>query len=43
MIQRMRDISFMPVMQTPEELGAFFDRDWTANGDVIREAKVTLS
>ena len=27
----------------PEELTAFFDRDWEANAAVIREAKITLS
>lgn len=43
MVQRMRDISLLPVIQTPEELSAFFDLDWEANARVIREAKITLS
>lgn len=43
MTQRMREMSVVPVIQTPEELLAFFDRDWEANAQVIRDAKVTLS
>ena len=43
MVARLREISFMPAMATPEELAAFFDRDWEANSVVIREAKITLS
>ena len=42
-IERMREISFVPVLGTPEDMGAFFDKDWEANALVIREAKVTLS
>ncbi|MGE0224897.1 MAG: Bug family tripartite tricarboxylate transporter substrate binding protein [Acetobacteraceae bacterium] len=41
--QRLREISFVPVVQTPEEVLAFFERDWQANADVIREARITLS
>ena len=43
MIRRLRDISFIPVIQTPEQMGAFFDQDLEANAKVIREAKITLS
>ena len=43
MIQRLREISFMPAIQTPEEMAAFFERDWDANSLVIREARITLS
>jgi tripartite-type tricarboxylate transporter receptor subunit TctC len=43
MVVRLREISFMPAIATPDELGAFFDRDWQANGEVIRDAKITLS
>jgi len=43
MTQRLREISFVPVIQTPEEMGAFFDLDLEANAKVIREAKITLS
>jgi tripartite-type tricarboxylate transporter receptor subunit TctC len=43
MVQRLREISFVPVLQTPEEMMSFFDRDWEANSMVIREARITLS
>jgi tripartite-type tricarboxylate transporter receptor subunit TctC len=43
MVQRLREISFMPTFSTPEELASFFERDWEANAMVIREAKITLS
>jgi tripartite-type tricarboxylate transporter receptor subunit TctC len=43
MVQRLREISFMPTFSTPEELATFFERDWEANATVIREAKITLS
>ena len=43
MTQRLREISFMPVVQTADEMGAFFDRDWDANAIVIKEAKITMS
>ena len=42
MTQRLREMSFMPAIQTPEEVGAFFNKDWDANALVIREAKITL-
>jgi tripartite-type tricarboxylate transporter receptor subunit TctC len=42
MIQRMRDMSVVPVIQTPEEVLAFFERDWEANAQVIRDAKIKL-
>jgi len=43
MIQRLREISFTAVTDSPDEMAAFFDRDWEANATVIREAKITLS
>jgi tripartite-type tricarboxylate transporter receptor subunit TctC len=43
MTGRLRDMSFMPALQTPEEMAAFFDRDWEANALVIREAQISLS
>ena len=30
MVARLREISFMPAIATPDELTAFFDRDWQA-------------
>jgi tripartite-type tricarboxylate transporter receptor subunit TctC len=43
MIQRLREISVMPVIQTPEEMAAFLEQDWEANAKAIREAKITLA
>jgi hypothetical protein len=40
MVQRLRDISFTPAIQTPEEVAGFFAQDWEANSMVIREAKI---
>ena len=42
MTQRMKEMSFMPAIQTPEEMAVFFNKDWDANALVIREAKITL-
>lgn len=43
MTQRLRELSFTPVADSPEQMTAFFDRDWEANSTVIREARITLS
>jgi tripartite-type tricarboxylate transporter receptor subunit TctC len=43
MAAKLREISFTPAIATPEELAAFFERDWQANAMVIREARITLS
>ena len=43
MIQRLREISFVPAVQTPEEMMEFFERDWKTNSVVIREARIALS
>ncbi len=42
MAQKLREISFVSVVQTPEEMAAFFERDWQANAEAIRAAKITL-
>jgi len=40
---RLRDMSFHLEPQTPEQVAAFFDKDWDANAMVIREARITLA
>lgn len=42
MTAKLREMSFMPASQTPEQTAAFFDKDWEANAMVIREARITL-
>lgn len=43
MVARLREMSFNALTDTPEQMGAFFAKDWDANAKVIREAKITLS
>jgi tripartite-type tricarboxylate transporter receptor subunit TctC len=42
MTARMRSINVVVPNQTPEEMLAFFERDFAANGQLIRDKKITL-
>lgn len=42
MKRRLREISVICEPQTPEEIAAFTEVDYVANGTLIREAKITL-
>jgi len=42
MIRRMREISVVVPLQTPEEMAAFFEADLEANGKLIRDASIKL-
>ena len=43
MVQRLREISFMPAIASTEELATFLDQRLGRKRVVIREAKITLS
>jgi hypothetical protein len=38
----MRNINVIVPQQTPEEMLAYFERDFAANGQLIRDKKITL-
>jgi tripartite-type tricarboxylate transporter receptor subunit TctC len=42
MVQRMRDVNVIVPVQTPEEIAAEQQRQWDANGKLIREANIKL-
>ena len=42
MIRRLREISVVAPTQTPEEMAAFLETDYTENGKVIREANIKM-
>jgi tripartite-type tricarboxylate transporter receptor subunit TctC len=42
MTARMRNINVIVPQQTPEEMLAYFERDFAANGQLIRDKKITL-
>ncbi len=42
MLQRMRAINVVVPPETPEQMNAYFEKDFAANGQLIRDKKITL-
>lgn len=42
MVARMRGINVVVPLETPEQMLAYFERDFAANGQLIRDKKITL-